>query len=180
VILESRELDFAIAEVAVVIAVGEPSCEFSKVTLSDRLAAQSAERSWHWRPAIHHDEFHIPPPNEKQRKRHLTCTNAWTRQSFSAVWPAEASRLIVPSQTEEPSSMIEITELFGILDLNILIKASAAQTLEQLRVGRFGVMLWFRSSAILKSKCEIFRRQSEANTTPSWQTFCPHIPASML
>ena len=76
--------------------------------------------------------------------------------------------------------MIEITELFGILDLNILIKASAAQTLEQLRVGRFGVMLWFRSSAILKSKCETFRRQSEANTTPSWQTFCPHIPASML
>jgi hypothetical protein len=76
--------------------------------------------------------------------------------------------------------MIEITELFGILDLNILIKVSAAQTLEQLRVGRFGVMLWFRSSAILKSKCEIFRRQSEANTTPSWQTFCPHIPASML
>jgi hypothetical protein len=70
--LECRELEFAIAEVTVMIAVGEPRCEFSQVALSDRLTAHGTERSRLGRPAIHQDEFHCPSPNERRSRRSLT------------------------------------------------------------------------------------------------------------
>src|SRR5437016_343107 len=117
-ILECRELHFAIAEVTVVIAVGEPGCEFSQVALSDRLTAQGTEGSRLGRPAIHQDEFHCPSPNEKQSKRCLACMNARACRNFSAGKPAEASRSTALAQTQELSSMIE--RLFGIPDLQHL------------------------------------------------------------
>ena len=57
--------------VALVIAVGEPRCKFSQVALPDWLAAQRTERLRAGCPAIHQDEFHMPPP------RSVSC--AWTR-----------------------------------------------------------------------------------------------------
>src|SRR5882757_2911877 len=116
-ILECGKLHLAIAEVTVVIAVGEPCCEFSQVALSDRLTTQGTERLWPGSPAVDQDEFHVPPPNEKQISRHVACTSAWVRQNFSAVNPADSSRSAVLSQTKGLPSTIEIAGLFGILNL---------------------------------------------------------------
>jgi hypothetical protein len=117
-ILECRELDFAIAEVTVVTAVGEPCCEFTQIALRNRLTAQGTEGLWPGRPAIDQDEFHIPPSNEKQSKRHLACTSAWAHQSFSAVKPVESSRSVMPPQTKGTPLTIEIAGLFRILELH--------------------------------------------------------------
>ena len=65
-ISECRDRYFAVIDVTPVITVGEPRRGFSQVALSDRLTAQRTEG---WRsgcPAIHQDESHVPPPNEKQ------------------------------------------------------------------------------------------------------------------
>src|SRR5258708_18178281 len=91
-ILECGKLHLAIAEVTVVIAVGEPCCEFSQVALSDRLTTQGTERLWPGSPAVDQDEFHVPPPDEKQISRHLACTTALPRQNFSAPNPAHSRR----------------------------------------------------------------------------------------
>ena len=52
--------------VAIVIAVGEVRPDFSQVACFDRLEAAHAKGPWARRPAIHQDEFHVPPPNAKQ------------------------------------------------------------------------------------------------------------------
>src|SRR5262249_29143076 len=57
--------------VALVIAEGEPRCKFSQVALPDWLTAQRTERLRAGCPAIHQDEFHMPPP------RSVSCV--WTR-----------------------------------------------------------------------------------------------------
>jgi hypothetical protein len=64
-ILERQDGNIAVIGVAPVAAVGEPRCNFSQVALSDWLTAQGTERLRSGCPAIHHDEFHVPPPNEK-------------------------------------------------------------------------------------------------------------------
>jgi hypothetical protein len=111
-ILERRKLDLTIAKVTVVIAVGDACCEFSQVSLSDRLTAHGTKRS-RQRPAIDQDEFHCPSPNEKQSKGHVVCTNTQARRILSAVKPA--GRSIAPSQTKEPPTMIE--RLFGMFNI---------------------------------------------------------------
>ena len=58
--------NLAVTDVAPVITVREECRKLPQVALPDRLAAQSAERLRLWCPAIHQDEFHVPPPNEKQ------------------------------------------------------------------------------------------------------------------
>jgi hypothetical protein len=58
--------NFAVIDVAPVIAVEEPRCKFSQIALPDRLTAQLTESLLAGRPTIHDDEFHVPPPNEKQ------------------------------------------------------------------------------------------------------------------
>jgi hypothetical protein len=55
--------DLSATDVAPVIAVGELSCQFSQIALPDRLATQRAASLLAGRPAIHDDEFHVPPPN---------------------------------------------------------------------------------------------------------------------
>ena len=54
---------FLTTDVAPVIAVGEPCRDLSQVIASDWLTAQRTERLRSGSPAIHHDEFHMPPPN---------------------------------------------------------------------------------------------------------------------
>src|SRR6266699_423163 len=44
-------------------AVGEPRRKFSQVALPDWLTAQRTERLRAGCPAIHQDEFHMPPPH---------------------------------------------------------------------------------------------------------------------
>ena len=167
--LECGELDFAVVEVTVVIAVGEPRCEFPHVALSDRLTAQGAEGLRPGRSAIHQDEFHIQPPKEKQSKRHLACTSSWVRRSFPAAKPVELSRSVVPSQTEGSPSTIEIAGLFGIPTSDIVMEVSAGQTSEQLRVGRF--VSFFGLGRVQLSKGNVScRQQSGTNLKPSWQT----------
>ena len=53
----------AVTDVAPVIAVGEPSCQFSQIALPDRLATQRTASLLAGRPTIHDDEFHVPRPN---------------------------------------------------------------------------------------------------------------------
>jgi hypothetical protein len=71
--LERQDRNIAVIDVTIVIAVGEPRCDFSQVALSDWLTAQCTKRLRPGCPAIHHDEFHVPPPNEKQKlnKQHI-------------------------------------------------------------------------------------------------------------
>jgi hypothetical protein len=66
-ILESHDRSITVIDVALLVAVGEPRCDVSQVALSDWLTAQRTERLRSGCPAIHHDEFHVPPPNEKQK-----------------------------------------------------------------------------------------------------------------
>src|SRR5262249_27474159 len=61
-LLEREDGNLAVTGVALVIAVGEPRCQLSQVALPDRLAAQRAERLRAGYPAVHQDEFHLPPP----------------------------------------------------------------------------------------------------------------------
>src|SRR6516164_7396303 len=74
-LLERWDEKLAVSGVALVIAVGEPRCKLSQVALPDWLTAQRTERLRAGCPAIHQDEFHIPPP----------C-------SVSCVWTRVASR----------------------------------------------------------------------------------------
>jgi hypothetical protein len=55
--------NLAVTGVAPVIAVGEPTGQFSQIALPDRLATQRAASLLAGRPPIHDDEFHVPPPN---------------------------------------------------------------------------------------------------------------------
>jgi hypothetical protein len=64
--LESHDGSATVIDVALLAAVGEPRCDLSQVALSDRLTAQRTERLRPGCPAIHDDEFHVSPPNEKQ------------------------------------------------------------------------------------------------------------------
>src|SRR6516162_5174980 len=57
--------NFAVIDVAPVIAVEEPRCKFSQIALPDRLTAQLTESLLAGRPTIHDDEFHVPPANEQ-------------------------------------------------------------------------------------------------------------------
>src|SRR5262249_7119746 len=61
-LLDRGGVKFAVIDVPPVIAVEEPRCKFSQIALPDRLTAQLMAG----RPTIHDDEFHVPPPNEKQ------------------------------------------------------------------------------------------------------------------
>jgi hypothetical protein len=56
-----------VIEVAPLVAVGEPRCDFPQVALSDGLTAPRTERLRSGYPAIHYDEFHVSPPNEEQK-----------------------------------------------------------------------------------------------------------------
>src|SRR5438132_10917484 len=62
-LLERWDGNLAVAGVALVIAVGEPRCKFSQVAFPDWLTAQRTERLRAGCPAIHQDEFHMPPPH---------------------------------------------------------------------------------------------------------------------
>ena len=57
--LEGQDRNIAVIDVTIVIAVGEPRCDFSQVALSDWLTAQCTKRLRPGCPAIHHDEFHV-------------------------------------------------------------------------------------------------------------------------
>ena len=52
-------------EEALVTAVGETRGEFPQIAFADWLAAQRAPSLWTGPPAIHQDEFHMPPPLEE-------------------------------------------------------------------------------------------------------------------
>ena len=65
-LLQCQNGHLTIAGVAVVIAEAETRCDFSQIVRSDRLTAQCAEGLRAGRSAIHQDEIHVPPPNEKQ------------------------------------------------------------------------------------------------------------------
>ena len=64
-VLECGARDFAVSDVALVIAVEEQRLELSQVTLLDWLTAQRTARLRARCSAVHEDEFHVPPPNEK-------------------------------------------------------------------------------------------------------------------
>src|SRR5882724_5274893 len=109
-ILQCREFDFAIAEVTVVVAVGEPRCEFSQISSSDRLTAQGTEGLLPGRPAVHQYEFHFPSPNGEQSKGRLIRSNVWARLNSVG-----SRRSIASSQTGKPSSTIEIADCSAFL-----------------------------------------------------------------
>ena len=62
--LERQDGNISVIDVAIVIAVGEPRCDFSQVAISDWLTAQRTERLRSGCPAIHQDEFHARHSNE--------------------------------------------------------------------------------------------------------------------
>jgi hypothetical protein len=64
-VLECKDGSFAVIDVALVIAAGEPRHDISQVPLPDLLTAQRTERLRAGCPAIHQDEFHVTSPNAK-------------------------------------------------------------------------------------------------------------------
>jgi hypothetical protein len=80
--LERQDGNIAVIDVAIVIAVGEPRCDFSQVALSDWLTPPRTERLRPGCPAIHHDEFHLPPPNEKQKPNNTIVRPRRTAPSY--------------------------------------------------------------------------------------------------
>jgi hypothetical protein len=63
--LECWDGNFAVADVTLVITVGEPCCDFSQIIRRNWLTAQRTERLRNGYPAIHHYEFHLLPPNRE-------------------------------------------------------------------------------------------------------------------
>src|SRR5258708_7513685 len=61
-ILECRDSQLDVAEVAVVIAVGETRGEFSQVVLPNWITAQGTKGLRVGCPAVDQDEFHLSPP----------------------------------------------------------------------------------------------------------------------
>src|SRR5881296_3933560 len=59
--LSALEGNVAVSDVTFVIAVEEPRCNFTQVDLSQWLAALRTERRRGRYPAVHQDEFHVPP-----------------------------------------------------------------------------------------------------------------------
>ena len=47
-----------VTEVAPVVTIGEPGCDFPQISHPDRLTAQRTERFWARRPAIDQNELH--------------------------------------------------------------------------------------------------------------------------
>ena len=131
--LKCRDGGFAVVGVALVIAVGEPCCDFAQVAPPDWLTTQRAERLRAGCPAIHQNEFHVPPPKEKQDT--VQCGGRLSDGGVFEMKPIELSRSILPSQADESSSSIEITG-FGIAISNVAIHARSAQYSKQLCVGR--------------------------------------------
>ena len=68
-ILERRNSDFDVAEVASVIAVGESRAEFSQVALLDRIAAHGAEGTRPRYSAIDQNELHFDTSKRESRTR---------------------------------------------------------------------------------------------------------------
>ena len=64
-VLQCWASDFAVTDVAFVIAVEDKCRKLSQVTLLDWLTAQRTARLRARCSAVHEDEFHVPPPNEK-------------------------------------------------------------------------------------------------------------------
>src|SRR5229473_55489 len=69
--LECRNGSLAPVAVALVVAIGEPCCDFAQVALLDWLAAHRAESLRSGGPVSHQDESHVPSPNE--RSCHWLC-----------------------------------------------------------------------------------------------------------
>jgi hypothetical protein len=56
----------AVTEVALVVTIGEPSCDFPQVSLPDRLTAQRTEGFWARCPAIDQNELHAVTLNVRR------------------------------------------------------------------------------------------------------------------
>jgi hypothetical protein len=61
--LQRLDSNLAVAEVALMVTVGETRCKLSQVALLDRLAAQRTERWRVWCSAVDQNKFHVPSPN---------------------------------------------------------------------------------------------------------------------
>ena len=66
--LEGFDSEFALIDVAPVIAICELSCEFSQIVLSDGLAAKMTRtvRLRSGSPAIHQEKLHLGSPNHNK------------------------------------------------------------------------------------------------------------------
>lgn len=91
--LERRDGGSAVAEVALMIAVGEPGCDVSQVSVANRLTAQRTERLRPGTPASHHDEFHVPPPKWDVLEQSGPNNHG---HNVSAMEPAEPSGSVAP------------------------------------------------------------------------------------
>ena len=74
-IFESHDGLFAVIDVAIMIAVGEPRPDFSQIARPDWLTAEHTERLLAGRPAIHQYESHVAPSKAKQD----TVSDGWKR-----------------------------------------------------------------------------------------------------
>ena len=81
------------ADVALVIAVGEAGSKVSQVALTDRPTAQRGEGVRLWRPAVHEDEFHIRRPGEAVRTDAGRCLDA----VLSTIAVRKAGTVIAPA-----------------------------------------------------------------------------------
>jgi hypothetical protein len=85
-ISEGRGGKSSVTDVALVIAVGEPCCDFSQVALPDRLTAQRTERLRAGCPAIDQDEFHVSPPSLHSFKTTVPRRSHGLGRIYSARW----------------------------------------------------------------------------------------------
>jgi hypothetical protein len=69
--------ELALTEVALVVTIGEPGCDFPYVGLADRLTAQHTEGLWARCPAIDQNELHGVTLNLRARANPGTC---WPNQ----------------------------------------------------------------------------------------------------
>jgi hypothetical protein len=111
-ILQCRNYPGA-AEVALAIAIGQPCRDFAQVVLADWLAAQRAERLRSRSPAIHQDESHVRPPNERRDKKVTPMKRFELKKSVNLL------------QIEGSFANIEITDIFGIAASYLALEASA-------------------------------------------------------
>jgi hypothetical protein len=100
-ISECQNGHFSPTEIALVIAIGEPRCDFAKIALPDWLAAHRAVRLLSGSSAIHQNESHLPSPHESR-----------DMMSRGMKWPVQR-RLF---------ANIEFSGVFGIATFHIVTK----------------------------------------------------------
>ena len=117
--LEGFDSEFALIDVALVIAVCELSCDFSQIVLSDGLATKMTRtvRLRSGSPAIHQEKHHLGSPNHNENSERRWASTAPRRSS-------NESRLYQPACLRSSVRLLSTSYPSAIFSIRAFASAS--------------------------------------------------------